>query len=130
MRLQLSMWRWQPGIGGGCCCCKCNTLFTCYLMFLSCPLPGCRPKQTVTFENTSKADPVAVEKLREEFQPHAHMGFMSYMLAIEPAVTKALGEVAADGARRRLWIAGHSMGGQSGWMVWCVAGWLAGWLGG
>lgn len=55
---------------------------------------------------------IADDASDDDYQPHVHNGFLSYFLALEPGVTKALGEIAsADGAKRRLWIAGHSMGG-------------------
>lgn len=47
----------------------------------------------------------------DDYQPHAHKGFLAYFLTIEPGISEALGKVAADGRQRRLWIAGHSMGG-------------------
>lgn len=77
--------------------------------------PSCRPTQHTVLESLSslneKLQAIADDGTADDYQPHAHKGFLAYFLTIEPKVTEALGKVALDGRQRRLWIAGHSMGG-------------------
>lgn len=109
------VWYWPAPAGGVCVphtCPPCNQLAH-YRFLLA--RPSCRPTQHTVLESLSslseKLQAIADDGTADDYQPHAHKGFLAYFLTIEPKVTEALGKVALDGRQRRLWIAGHSMGG-------------------